>query len=68
MRDCFCKTRKQKKSFLTAFNTELTKLLQVNNTNLSAEDDEETIVDLLLDIDDIEIRYNIADGKLIDIL
>lgn len=65
----FLQNRETKEKFyLTAFNKELTKLLEENTEDFTAEQDEETITDFLLDIDNVEIRYNIADGKLIEVV
>jgi hypothetical protein len=58
----------KEKFYLTAFNQELIKLLEENDEDLIPEQDEETITDFLLDIDNVEIRYNIADGKLIEVV
>ena len=45
----------KEKFYLTAFNKELTKLLEENPVNLIAEQDEETISDFLYDIDNITL-------------
>ena len=68
----FLQNRETKEKFyLTAFNRELTALLEENIEDVIAEDvieDEETITDFLLDIDNVEIRYHIAKGKLIEVV
>lgn len=58
----------KEKFYLSTFNAQLTKLLQVNDNKLTTDHKEESITDILLDIVDIEITYNIADGKLIDVI
>ena len=65
----FLQNRETKEKFyLTAFNKELSALLEENTEDLIAEQDEETITDFLLDIDNVEIKYNIAEGKLIEVV
>ncbi len=51
-----------KKSF------ELTKLLEESTEDVIVEKDKETITDYLLDIDNVKIKYNIAEGKLIEVV
>ena len=63
----FLQNREAKEKFyLRAFNKELTALLEENTEDLIAEQDEETITGFLLGIDSVKIRYNIAEGKLIE--
>ncbi len=58
----------KEKFYVTAFNKELTKLLEETTQDVIVEKDEETITDYLLDIDNVKIRYNIAEGKLIEVV
>ena len=58
----------KEKFYLTAFHSQFIQILQLNDHELTPDDDEETITDVLLESDNIVITYNVGDSKLIDVL
>jgi hypothetical protein len=58
----------KEKFYVVAFNSQLHKILEMNDMELSPNDNEETVTETLLDSGDITITYNVGDGKIIDVL
>lgn len=57
----------KEKFYLTIFNAQLLKVLEINDKEVDPHADEETISDILLDSVNIHVTYNIGDGKAIDV-
>ena len=57
----------KEKFYLTIFNAQLLKVLEINDKEVGPDTDEESISDILLDSVNIHITYNIGDGKAINI-
>ena len=58
----------KEKVYLTVFHSQLMKILAVNEKEITAEDNDETVTDMLLDSNNITITYNLGEGKIVDVL
>ena len=53
--------------YLNIFQQQLLKLFEKKNKELHAAHTEEDLGDILTEIDDLKITYNLADGKLLHV-